>query len=110
MEYDQCTQECTRVFSATDGDGDESTSNGLFIGGDAVARNRALLAAHGITHIVNCCGYVSKNYFEGEEHSIECGGGDDDDRSHLGDAKSAGDRKRKFNYMTLWLEVCFLER
>ena len=121
MEYDQCTQECTRVFTATDPLGlDKSWSNGLFIGGDAVARNRELLSAHDITHVVNCCGYVSKNYFEEEEeeeeedaeYNLDDSLADEfsevlgDEFSHIIDKNGDIDKKRKrFMYMTLWLEV-----
>lgn len=35
---------------------------GLFVAGDIVARDKALLKAKGITHIVNCAGNVCGNY------------------------------------------------
>jgi hypothetical protein len=37
---------------------------GLFLSSDAVARNRALLAENGITHVLNCAGHICGNYFE----------------------------------------------
>ena len=35
----------------------------LYIGGQIVASDRALLHQHGITHVVNACGAVCDNYF-----------------------------------------------
>lgn len=35
----------------------------LYIGGQIVASDRALLRQHGITHVVNACGAVCDNYF-----------------------------------------------
>lgn len=35
----------------------------LFISGEAVAQNLAILCSHGITHILNCAGDVCPNYF-----------------------------------------------
>jgi hypothetical protein len=39
---------------------------GLFLAGDTVARNRAQLAEHGITHVVNCVGFICPEYFKGQ--------------------------------------------
>lgn len=41
-------------------------AEGLFLSGDWVARNRELLADNGITHVVNCVGFICKEYFKGE--------------------------------------------
>ncbi|KAL6749820.1 protein-tyrosine phosphatase-like protein [Haematococcus lacustris] len=41
-------------------------ASGLFLSGDWVARNRELLHNHGITHVVNCVGFVCQEYFKGE--------------------------------------------
>ena len=38
----------------------------LFLGSDAVARNREQLQSNGITHVVNCAAHICSNYFEGE--------------------------------------------
>ena len=38
---------------------------GLFLGSDAVARNWDTLEAAGITHVVNCVGFIYPAYFEG---------------------------------------------
>jgi len=37
----------------------------LFVGSEMVAKEIDLLLSYGITHIVNCAGTVSPNYFEG---------------------------------------------
>ena len=37
---------------------------GLFLGSDAVARNWDTLEAAGITHVVNCVGFIYPAYFE----------------------------------------------
>ena len=37
---------------------------GLFLGSDAVARNWETLEAAGITHVVNCVGFIYPAYFE----------------------------------------------
>ena len=34
--------------------------------GDVVARNRDLLAQNSITHVVNCVGFICKEYFKDE--------------------------------------------
>lgn len=39
-------------------------SPGLFLGSDAVARNWDTLEAAGITHVVNCVGFIYPAYFE----------------------------------------------
>lgn len=39
---------------------------GVFLGSDAVARNRDLLRAHGVTHVLNCAAHVCGNYFPAE--------------------------------------------
>ena len=38
---------------------------GLFLGSDAVARNWDTLEAAGISHVVNCVGFIYPAYFEG---------------------------------------------
>ena len=38
----------------------------LYVGSEAVARSRETLAASGITHVVNCVGFLYPPYFEGE--------------------------------------------
>jgi hypothetical protein len=40
--------------------------DGLYISGDQVARSRAILLQNGITHIVNCVGFICKEYFQEE--------------------------------------------
>ena len=45
-------QECTRVV------------DGLYLGSDSVARNWDTLEAAGITHVVNCVGFIYHAYFE----------------------------------------------
>ena len=35
----------------------------LFLGGDLVAKNKETLQANGITHVINCAGDYSSNYF-----------------------------------------------
>ena len=44
-------QECTRVV------------DGLYLGSDSVARNWDTLEAAGITHVVNCVGFIYPAYF-----------------------------------------------
>lgn len=39
---------------------------GLFLSGDTVARNREQLAEHGVTHVMNCVGFVCKEHFKGQ--------------------------------------------
>uniref|UniRef100_A0A7S3VNY1 Dual specificity phosphatase catalytic domain-containing protein n=1 Tax=Dunaliella tertiolecta TaxID=3047 RepID=A0A7S3VNY1_DUNTE len=39
---------------------------GLYLGGDYVARNREIIGQHGITHVINCVGFICKEYFQGE--------------------------------------------
>ncbi|KAF6262347.1 hypothetical protein COO60DRAFT_1699341 [Scenedesmus sp. NREL 46B-D3] len=39
-------------------------ADGLYVSGAAVAQDRAILAAHGITHIVNCVGALYPEYFK----------------------------------------------
>lgn len=36
----------------------------VFLGGDAVARDKDILKQHGITHILNCVGFVCPEYFK----------------------------------------------
>ena len=36
---------------------------GLYVSGEAVARNKDLLKSSGVTHIINCAGNVCENYF-----------------------------------------------
>lgn len=40
--------------------------DGLFLGGDLVAKNREQLREHGITHVVNCVGFLYGEYFKDE--------------------------------------------
>lgn len=35
---------------------------GIYLGSDAVAQNRNLLQEHGVTHVVNCVGFLCANY------------------------------------------------
>ena len=37
---------------------------GVYVSGEGVAKNRATLDEHGITHVINCVGFVIPNYFE----------------------------------------------
>eukprot|EP00887_Chlorella_sp_A99_P007946 scaffold12.g7946.t1 len=39
---------------------------GVYVGSEAVAKNRDTLRASGITHVVNCVGFLYPPYFEGE--------------------------------------------
>lgn len=39
---------------------------GLFLSGDYVAKNQEILRQHRITHVVNCVGFICKEYFKGE--------------------------------------------
>jgi hypothetical protein len=38
----------------------------VFLGSDVVARNREILRESGITHVLNCVGFVCPEYFAGE--------------------------------------------
>ncbi|XP_071934647.1 protein-tyrosine-phosphatase MKP1-like isoform X2 [Coffea arabica] len=38
----------------------------VYLGGDAVARDRDILKQHGITHILNCVGFVCPEYFKAD--------------------------------------------
>ncbi|CAA3030639.1 -tyrosine-phosphatase MKP1 [Olea europaea subsp. europaea] len=38
----------------------------IYLGGDAVARDREILKQHGITHILNCVGFVCPEYFKAD--------------------------------------------
>jgi hypothetical protein len=38
-------------------------AEGLYVSGAAVAQDRAILAAHGISHVVNCVGALYSEYF-----------------------------------------------
>lgn len=38
----------------------------IYLGGDAVARNRDILRQHGITHVLNCVGFVCPEYFKSD--------------------------------------------
>lgn len=40
--------------------------DGLFLSGDNVAKSRETLAASGVTHVVNCVGFLCKEYFKDE--------------------------------------------
>jgi hypothetical protein len=39
---------------------------GLFLSGDWVAKNWDLLSSNGVTHVVNCVGFVCQEYFRGK--------------------------------------------
>ena len=41
-------------------------AEGLFLGSDVVARNREVLKAAGITHVINCVGFLYPAYFQDE--------------------------------------------
>lgn len=41
-------------------------SPGLFLSGDYVAKNRETLAVNGVTHVLNCVGFICKEYFKDE--------------------------------------------
>ena len=41
-------------------------ADGLFLGSDVVARNREVLRAAGITHVINCVGFLYPAYFQEE--------------------------------------------
>ena len=41
-------------------------ANGLFLGSDVVARNREVLRAANITHVINCVGFLYPAYFQDE--------------------------------------------
>lgn len=41
-------------------------SPGLFLSGDSVAKNRETLREAGVTHVLNCVGYICKEYFKDE--------------------------------------------
>ncbi|CAI9773979.1 unnamed protein product [Fraxinus pennsylvanica] len=38
----------------------------IYLGGDTVARDREILKQHGITHILNCVGFVCPEYFKAD--------------------------------------------
>ncbi|XP_068637352.1 protein-tyrosine-phosphatase MKP1-like [Aristolochia californica] len=38
----------------------------IYLGGDAVARDRGILIKNGITHVLNCVGFVSPEYFKAD--------------------------------------------
>ncbi|CAL9163633.1 unnamed protein product [Musa hybrid cultivar] len=38
----------------------------VYLGGDYVARNREILRQHGITHVLNCVGFVCPEYFKSD--------------------------------------------
>ncbi|XP_043724719.1 protein-tyrosine-phosphatase MKP1-like [Telopea speciosissima] len=38
----------------------------IYLGSDAVARNREILRQNGITHVLNCVGFVSPEYFKND--------------------------------------------
>ncbi|KAL5986109.1 hypothetical protein ACLOJK_028099 [Asimina triloba] len=38
----------------------------IYLGGDVVARNRDILREHGITHVLNCVGFVCPEYFKAD--------------------------------------------
>ena len=41
-------------------------ADGIFLSGDAVAKQRDVLRQNGITHVVNCVGMLCKEYFKGD--------------------------------------------
>ena len=51
-KFDFFEKHCTRV------------ADGLYVAGEAVAKNRATLDEHGITHVINCNAFIIPNYFE----------------------------------------------
>ena len=40
--------------------------DGLYVGGEVVAKNKEILKGHGITHVVNCVGFLYPAYYEDE--------------------------------------------
>ncbi|KAG6477195.1 protein-tyrosine-phosphatase MKP1-like [Zingiber officinale] len=60
--------------AADDGDPDISrVDNHVYLGGDAAARDRAVLRRHSITHVLNCAGAACPDHFRGElEYSTLC--------------------------------------
>ena len=51
-KFDFFEKHCTRV------------ADGLYVAGEAAAKNRATLDEHGITHVINCNAFIIPNYFE----------------------------------------------
>lgn len=51
-KFDFFEKHCTRV------------ADSLYVAGEAVAKNRATLDEHGITHVINCNAFIIPNYFE----------------------------------------------
>ncbi len=41
-------------------------ADGIFLGSDVVARNRETLRAAGVTHVINCVGFLYPAYFKDE--------------------------------------------
>jgi hypothetical protein len=41
-------------------------AEGIFLAGDAVAKQREVLRQNGVTHVVNCVGMLCKEYFKGD--------------------------------------------
>lgn len=41
-------------------------ADGLFVGGETVAKSREILRQSGITHVVNCVGFIYPEYFKDE--------------------------------------------
>jgi hypothetical protein len=41
-------------------------ADGLYVSGEAVARDRSILAQHNITHVVNCVGALYPEYFKAD--------------------------------------------
>lgn len=41
-------------------------ADGLYVSGEAVARDRSILAQHNISHVVNCVGALYPEYFKAE--------------------------------------------
>jgi hypothetical protein len=44
----------------------QQVAEGLYVVGEAVAADRQILAAHGISHVVNCVGALYPEYFATE--------------------------------------------
>lgn len=44
----------------------QQVAEGLYVSGEAVARDRAILAQHSITHVVNCVGALYPEFFRND--------------------------------------------
>ncbi len=56
-KLDACSKQASRI------------ATGLFVGGDVVAKDRGVLQAAKISHVINCVGQLYESYFE--EHGIK---------------------------------------